>query len=49
MTQVLQNLGIKINDSYSVAVYQAPYQVLNRKNEIWIELNESQIKQLFPN
>ena len=37
------------NDSYSVAVYQAPYQVLNRKNEIWIELNESQIKQLFPN
>ena len=49
MSQVLQNLGININDSYSVAVYQAPYQVLNRKNEIWIELNESQIKQLFPN
>ena len=31
MMEVLQNLGIKINDSYSVAVYQAPYQVLNRK------------------
>ena len=48
MREVLQDLGIKISDSYSVAVYQAPYQVLNRKNEIWIELNESQIKQLFP-
>lgn len=48
MIEVLQDLGIKISDSYSVAVYQAPYQVLNRKNEIWIELNESQIKQLFP-
>ena len=49
MMEVLQNLGIKTSDSYSVAVYQAPYQVLNRKNEIWIELNESQIKKLFPN
>ena len=49
MMEVLQNLGIKTSNSYSVAVYQAPYQVLNRKNEIWIELNESQIKQLFPN
>ena len=48
MREVLQDLGIKISDSYSVAVYQAPYQMLNRKNEIWIELNESQIKQLFP-
>ena len=48
MREELQNLGIKISDNYSVAVYQAPYQVLNRKNEIWIELNESQIKQLFP-
>ena len=48
MIEVLQELGIRISNSYSVAVYQAPYQVLNRKNEIWIELNESQIKQLFP-
>ena len=49
MSQVLQKLGFKIDNSYSVAVYQAPYQMLNRKNEIWIDLNESQIKQLFPN
>ena len=49
MMEVLQNLGIKTSDSYSVAVYQAPYQVLNRKNEIWIELNEIQVKKLFPN
>lgn len=47
LRQVLQSFGIQIGAAYSVAVYQAPYQVLNRKNEIWIELSEEQIIKLF--
>ncbi len=46
--QILKSLEIYIDDSYAVAVYQAPYQVVNRKNEIWVELSKSQIQKLFP-
>ena len=48
LRQALQSFGIQIGAAYSVAVYQAPYQLLNRKNEIWIELSEEQISKLFP-
>lgn len=47
MKKVLEGLNIKTNDDFSVAVYQPPYQLLNRKNEIWIELTQDQVYSLF--
>ena len=43
----LSKIGLTFTDDFIVAVYQAPYQLINRKNEIWIELNRSQVKDLL--
>ena len=43
----LQNLGLTIGDKHIVAVYQPPYQLVGRKNEIWIELKEAELNKLL--
>lgn len=43
----LIELGFSIGDNYIVAVYQPPYQMLNRKNEIWIEINKEEYKNII--
>ena len=45
--QKLTDLGIDHNDDYTIAVYQPPFQFINRKNEIWIEVNKDQIEKLL--
>jgi hypothetical protein len=39
---VLNN--ISFNENYIIAIYNSPYQLLNRKNEIWIEVNKDQVQ-----
>ena len=31
-------------NNYIIAIYNSPYQLLNRKNEIWIEVNKDQVQ-----
>jgi hypothetical protein len=45
--QKLTDLGIDHNNDYIIAVYQPPFQLINRKNEIWIEVNKDQIEKLL--
>ena len=47
LKQKLSKIGLSFDDDFIVAVYQAPYQLINRKNEIWIELNRNQVKELL--
>ncbi len=49
LLQKLSDLGIEHNDDYVIAVYQPPFQFINRKNEIWIEVNKNQIEKLLDN
>ena len=42
----LQEIGLTVNDKHIVAVYQPPYQLVGRKNEIWIELIEEELNKL---
>jgi hypothetical protein len=30
-----------------IAVYQPPYQLINRKNEIWVEVNSSEVEDML--
>ena len=42
----LQQIGFTVDDKHIVAVYQPPYQLVGRENEIWIELKEQELKEL---
>ena len=47
LKQKLFKIGLSFDNDFIIAVYQAPYQLINRKNEIWIELNINQVKELL--
>ena len=47
LKQKLFKMGVSFNDDFIIAVYQAPYQLINRKNEIWIELEQNQVRELL--
>ena len=47
LKQKLFKIGLSFDNDFIIAVYQAPYQLINRKNEIWIELNRNQLKELL--
>ncbi len=49
LQQKLTDLGIDHNDDYIIAIYQPPYQLINRKNEIWVEVKIDQIEKLLDN
>jgi len=47
LKQKLLSLGINHDEDFIIAVYQPPYQIINRKNEIWVEVNKQQIVKLL--
>ena len=49
LKQKLKALDLSHNEDYIIAVYQPPFQLINRKNEIWVELNKDQVLKLLDN
>jgi len=43
LLEVLNANDISHSNDYMLAVYNSPYQIINRKNEIWIEVNKDEI------
>ena len=43
LLEVLKTNDISHSNDYMLAVYNSPYQIINRKNEIWIEVNKDEI------
>jgi len=43
LLEVLNANKISHSNDYILAVYNSPYQIINRKNEIWIEVNKDEI------
>tara|TARA_B100000768_G_scaffold181325_1_gene203833 strand:- start:2003 stop:2614 length:612 start_codon:yes stop_codon:yes gene_type:complete len=48
LLNVLKQNNISCNNDFMIAVYQPPYQIINRKNEIWIEVNALEVKNVLP-
>ena len=44
LKELLDLNNISFNENYIIAIYNSPYQLLNRKNEIWIEVNKDQVQ-----
>ena len=49
LLKVLNANNISHNNDYMIAVYNPPYQIINRKNEIWVEVNKEDINNKFVN
>ncbi len=47
LKQKLFSLGITVDKNHIVAVYQPPYQLIDRKNEIWIEIKKVELDKLL--
>ena len=43
----LTNLGLNVDDNHIIAIYQPPYQFIDRINEIWIEINKNDLDELL--
>jgi len=43
----LIDLGLKVDNNHIVAVYQPPYQFIDRTNEIWIEISKNDLDGLL--
>lgn len=43
----LTNLGLNVDDNHIIAIYQPPYQFIDRINEIWIEINKNDLDGLL--
>jgi hypothetical protein len=43
----LINLGLTVDDNHIIAIYQPPYQLIARKNEIWIEIDKNELDKLL--
>ena len=43
LLEVLNINNISHSNDYMIAVYNPPYQIINRKNEIWIEVNKEEV------
>ena len=48
LLNILEQNNISCNNDFMIAVYQPPYQIINRKNEIWVEVNVPEIKNVLP-
>ena len=48
LLNILEQNNISCNNDFMIAVYQPPYQIINRKNEIWIEVNALEVKNVLP-
>ena len=44
LLNTLKKNDIKCNNDFMIAVYQPPFQFINRKNEIWVEVNALDVK-----
>ena len=44
LLNTLKKNDIKYNNDFMIAVYQPPFQFINRKNEIWVEVNALDVK-----
>jgi hypothetical protein len=47
LLNILKKNNIECNSDFMIAVYQPPYQIINRKNEIWVEVNALEVKNIF--
>ena len=43
----LIDLGLKVDNNHIVAVYQPPYQFIDRTNEIWVEISKNDLDGLL--
>ncbi len=44
LLSTLKKYNIKCNNNFMIAVYQPPFQFINRKNEIWVEVDALEVK-----
>jgi hypothetical protein len=44
LLNILKKYDIACSKDFMIAVYQPPYQIINRKNEIWVEVNALEVK-----
>jgi hypothetical protein len=44
LLNTLKKNEIKCNNDFMIAVYQPPFQFINRKNEIWVEVDALDVK-----
>jgi hypothetical protein len=44
LLNILKKHDIACSKDFMIAVYQPPYQIINRKNEIWVEVNALEVK-----
>tara|TARA_B100000925_G_C21969864_1_gene457336 strand:- start:335 stop:949 length:615 start_codon:yes stop_codon:yes gene_type:complete len=47
LLNILKKNNIACNNDFMIAVYQPPYQLINRKNEIWIEVNALEVENVL--
>ena len=47
LINVLKKNNIECNSDFMIAVYQPPYQIINRKNEIWVEVNTLEVENIL--
>ena len=47
LLNILNKNNITFNNDFMIAVYQPPYQIINRKNEIWVEVNPLEVKNIL--
>ena len=47
LLNILKKNNIACNNDFIIAVYQPPYQLINRKNEIWIEVNALEVENVL--
>jgi len=47
LLNILKKNNIAYNNDFMIAVYQPPYQLINRKNEIWVEVNSSEVEDML--
>ena len=47
LLNILKKNNITYNNDFMIAVYQPPYQLINRKNEIWVEVNYLEVENML--
>jgi hypothetical protein len=47
LLDILKKNNIACNNDFMIAVYQPPYQIINRKNEIWVEVNTLEVENIL--
>ena len=47
LLNILKKNNIECSNDFMIAVYQPPYQLINRKNEIWIEVNALEVENVL--